>query len=369
MGIQAIIVSDHDLATTQIREVLLHEGLECAPSNVLSLDFDADRLAQAHPGLVVLALSPNPERAIAVLGQLQLLAHCPVVAVGPAGDPRLILRALRAGAGDYADEKEVAADLRAMLARLHSEVAAPAESARTIAILAPSGGSGSSTLAVNIAALLAKGHGRALLLDLKLQTGDLAALLDLKPTHTLADLCQNAARMDCTMLERSLVRHNSGVQLLAPPRSFADAALVTPQGVRQALNLARTLFSYVIVDLDHSFGPEQIQALHQADLVLLVLRLEFTCLRHCQRALDYLKELGIPADRIRLVVNRYGQAKEISAAEAEGALNMKIFHYVPEDSRTVNWANNNGIPVVLDSPSAKVSRSLAKLAHSVNGRT
>src|SRR5260370_1015368 len=105
---------------------------------------------------------------------------------------------------------------------------------RVVAVLAPSGGSGSSTLAVNVATVFAKQHQSALLVDLKLEAGDLAALLDLKPTHTLAELCQNAAQMDRVMFEHSLARHPSGVQLLAPPRTLADIQCVTPEGVRQA---------------------------------------------------------------------------------------------------------------------------------------
>src|SRR5262249_47798448 len=160
-----------------------------------------------------------------------------------------------------------------------------------VAVLAPSGGSGSSTLAANLAIMLAKQHKRALLLDLKLTTGDLAALLDLKPTHTLAELCTNAARMDRTMLERSLVGHPSRVPPLAPPRSLPAVKPVTPEGIRQALALGRILFPYVIVDLDHSFREEQAQVLRQAEVILLVLRLEFTCLRNARRALDYLTDL------------------------------------------------------------------------------
>ena len=60
------------------------------------------------------------------------------------------------------------------------------------------------------------------------------------------------------------------------------------------------------------------------------------------------------------MVNRYGQPKEVPAAKAEEALGVKIAHYVPEDPKTVNRANNNGVPVVLESPSAKVSRSLTQ---------
>ena len=74
------------------------------------------------------------------------------------------------------------------------------------------------------------------------------------------------------------------------------------------------------------------------------------------------------AERVRLVVNRYGQAKEVPAAKAQEALGVKIDCYIPEDAKTVNRANNNGTPVVLANPWAKVSRSLARLAGSVNGR-
>jgi pilus assembly protein CpaE len=365
---QAFIVSDNPAITARIRSVLQREGLDCPATNVLSLEVALDRFATAQPELILLAMSPDQEGALAVLTQLRVVARCPVIAVGPTANARQILVALHTGASDYADEKDPEVEIQAALGRLRSEGVMQAHSARTIALLSPSGGSGSSTLAVNLATVLASQHKSAMLVDLKLQSGDLAVLLDLKPAHTLADLCQNSAHMDRTMLDRSLVRHSSGVQLLAPPRTFADIELVTPQGIRQALNLARTLFPYVLIDLDHSFGPEQVQALRQADIILLVLRLDFTSLRNTQRTLDHLRELGLGSTPIQLVVNRYGQAKEIPAAKAEEVLGMRIFHYVPEDATSVNRANNNGVPVVLESPSAKVSRSLAKLAHSVNGR-
>jgi pilus assembly protein CpaE len=84
--------------------------------------------------------------------------------------------------------------------------------------------------------------------------------------------------------------------------------------------------------------------------------------------LDYLRELGVNRERVRVVVNRHGQAQEVPAAKAEEALGMKIFHFIPDDPKTINRANNNGVPVVLESPWAKVSKSVSKLAASVNGR-
>jgi len=243
-----------------------------------------------------------------------------------------------------------------------------AEPGKTISVLGASGGTGASTLAVNVATVLAKEHKSALLIDLKLETGDLASLMDLKPAYTLANLCQNANRMDRVMFERSLAKHSTGVHLLAAPQSLVDIGHVTGEGIRQAITLGRVLFPYVVVDIDHSFRGEQIQVLRQSDVVMLVLRLEFTALRNTRRTMDYLEQVGIGRDRVHLVVNRYGQDKEVPSAKAEEALGMKIHHYVPDDPRSIIRANNNGVPVVLESPSSKVSKSVVKLAMSVNGK-
>jgi pilus assembly protein CpaE len=363
---RAIIVSDNEPTSGRVRQVLLADGLECGPAHLFPLA-GADRAGQALPDLVVVGLAPDPERALDVLAGLRVPATTRVLVVGPAGDSRWVLRALRAGASDFIDQEELETDLKAALGRLRSEVALQGEPGRVIAVLAPNGGSGSSTLAVNVATVLAKEHKSTLLIDLKLETGDLASLLDLKPTHTLADLCRNADRMDRVMFERSLVRHTSGVHLLAPPLALADVEHVSAEGVRRTLGLGTALFPYVVADLDHSFRDEQAQVLRQADVILLVLRLDFNSLRNCRRTLEYLAKLGVPEDRVRVVVNRYGQPKEVPAAKAEEALNAKIYHYVPEDPKAVNRANNNGVPVVLESPSAYVSKSVTKLAFGING--
>ncbi|MCI0463019.1 MAG: hypothetical protein L0Z62_39230 [Gemmataceae bacterium] len=361
------VVSDHESSGARVRECLLRQGHDCPTGHVLRLDVAAQQLPNLNPEALVVVLGLDPERALGTLGTLRALTPGRVLAVGPASDSRLLLRAIRAGAGDFLDEADLDTELQAVLGRLQFEEANQGEAGRTITVLAPSGGSGSSTLAVNISTTLAHTHRSALLVDLKLETGDLAALLDLKPTHTLADLCQNVARVDRSMFHRSLVRHSSGVHLLAPPETFADVAQVSADGVRRALALGRSLFPYVVVDLDHSFRDEQVEALRLADVILVVLRLDFTALRHTRRALDHLGRLGIHADRVRVVVNRYGQPKQVPASKAEEALGVKIFHYVPDEPRTVNLANNNGVPVVLESPRARVSRSLAQLAVSVNG--
>ena len=371
MSTNVFLATNDETQGAVVRMVLLREGLDCPVANFVRVELAPQLLPRSPVDLIVVGLPEDYEGSLSVLDWLEKLPRTNgerVLAIGPAADPKMVLRALRGAVDDYLDQTDLEAELMAALSRWRATLVRQEEAGKVIAVLAPSGGSGSSTLAVNLATVLAKQHQAAALIDLKLETGDLAALLDLKPTYTLADLCNNIARMDRTLFEHSLTRHASGVHLLSAPRHYDDIARVTSEGVHQALALAKSSFPYVLVDLDHSFRPEQVEVLRQADVVLLVLRLDFASLRNARRALEHLEHLGVARDRIRLVVNRYGQPKEIPFSKAEEALGMKIFHYVPDDPKSINRANNNGVPVVIESPSTKVAKSVTKLAISVNGR-
>jgi pilus assembly protein CpaE len=371
MSTNVFLAIDDESQGALVRQVLLRAGLDCPVANVARIDFAPQMLPRTPVDLVIVGLPDDCESSLRVLDWLEKLRRTHgqwVIAIGPTADAKVLLRALRGAIDDYLDRTDLEAELMAALDRWRENLARRVEAGKVIAVLAPSGGSGSSTLAVNVATVLAKLHKAAALIDLKLETGDLAALLDLKPTYTLADLCHNLARMDRTLFERSLTPHASGVHLLGAPRHYDDIARVTPEGVHQALALARSSFPYVLVDIDHSFRPEQVEVLREADGILLVLRLDFASLRNAHRALEHLDRLGVHRDRIYLIVNRYGQPKEIPFSKAEEALGMKIFHYVPDDPKSINRANNNGVPVVTESPRSRVAKSVTKLATSVNGR-
>jgi pilus assembly protein CpaE len=372
MSTNVFLATNDEAQATLVRQILLREGLDCPLRNVVRLEQAPQLLPRSPVDVIVVGLPENREQSLALLDWLDMRPKTTgglVLAIGGVADHKLVLRALRGAVDDYLDKTDLEAELMAALARWRATAARLEEVGKVIAVLAPNGGSGSSTLAVNLATILAKLHKTVALLDLKLETGDLAALLDLKPTYSLADICHNITRMDRTLFERSLTQNASGVHLLAAPREYNEVAWVTPEGVHQALALAKSSFPYIVVDLDHTFRPEQVEVLREADIVLLVLRLDFASLRNSRRAIEHIERLGIQRDRIRLVVNRYGQPKDISFAKAEEVLGMKIFHYVPDDPKTINRANNNGVPVVLESPRAAVSRSIAQLAAGVNGRS
>jgi pilus assembly protein CpaE len=382
---QCFVASDDASTAREVCAMLVQLGHDCPASRVLRLDLivpaveasahglpgaDADKSVPRTGGesalrpsgdgaaaFVIVVFPPDPERALSVVREIRRRTAVCILAVGPATETKLVLRALRDGASEYLDQADLKSELTGALQRLQTTTA----TGRILAVLAPSGGSGASTLAVNVATVLAQKHHGCLLLDLKLDAGDLAALLDLKPTYTIADLCQNSERLDYSLLQGCLAQHESGVQLLAAPACIADTARVTPEAIQRVLSLACRHFPFVLMDVDHSFRAEQRTAILQADVIVLVLRLDFISLRNTRHTLDYLQEIGVSRDRLRVVANRAGQPGELSVAQADESLGIKVSYSVPDDPKNVNRANNNGIPVVLQSPSARVARALTEL--------
>lgn len=363
MQVAVLIQSISQPLGLQLRE-MLQARLKCPEPKLIAFDQAEEVLARGRVSMLVVVLSPSPDVALNLLRKIRFQASGPVLAVGLASDSKLILRALHEGADHYLDEADLAAQLDSVLLRLQiKEEATRQPTGQVIGMLGASGGSGASTLAVNLAGVLAREVGRSALIDLKPGVGDLAALLDVKPTHNLADLCLNVGRMDRAMFESALVSHSSGVHLLAPPLMYEDIRLVTAQGVSRTLHLARDSFRFLVVDLEDSYHEEQLAVLRQSDYILLVLRLDFTSLRSTKRILANLVQAGISNERVRLVINRYGQAKELPLSEAEEALGLKISFLIPDDPKSINAANNAGQPVVFRTPSAKVAQSIVQMAN------
>jgi pilus assembly protein CpaE len=359
---RALVVNANlvDPLTDRLRELLRGRVDPQGPTVARYQDVE-NRLLPVQADMVIVVLAPDAERGLEALRKLRPQVTGCLLALGQASESKLILRALHEGADLFLDEAELEAGLEAALARLHSKGESATPTGRVVAVLACSGGSGASTLAVNLATVLAREHQRCALIDLKPGRGDLAALLDLKPAFTLADLCLNVARLDRAMFEKVLVEHPSGVHLLGSPQLFGGMRVVTAQGVGQALTLARKFFPHVVVDLEDCFHEEQVLTLRHAAVIFLVIRLDFTSLRNARRILEHLQELEVHESRVRLVANRHGQPGELPLAEAEEALGVKIAHHVPDDPKTINGANNAGVPAVLRAPSARVSQSIAQL--------
>jgi len=367
---RAFIASDDQSLAVRLRNILLKEGVECPLRWVVSLDGCKEAIAaeELKPQLILFVVPDDVDRSMSVMQDLRRSTSAGVVAVGSARDPRQILRVVRLGSDDYLDaEGDLEGELGQFLKRFCALEDRPRNQGRIVTVMAPSGGSGSSFVAANLAVALAQKHERCMLCDMDLRRGDQAALLNLKPRHSIIDLCRNMNRLDQGMFEQSLLQHESGVHLLAAPESFTEVQPITSEAAERLVRYAQALFPFVVVDLEDFFHREQLQVLQMSDVALIVVRLDFTALRNARRTLDYLQSMGVDPEKIQVVVNQFGRPRELPVAEAEEALGLKFAYFIPDDSKTAVSSLNRGMPAVLYAPKAKLTTAIGEIASGVAG--
>jgi len=362
---RAMVIGDSELTTATVRELLVRFGCECSEDDVASFDTAIEDIDTARRELIALVVRSNNEAVLELLTELRGATDGLLLAIGPAKDPKFLLRAMRSGADEYIDEEDLETELEATLTRLRHKHNTRQPRGTVVTVLGASGGCGASTVAVNLAAGLARDQKRTLLVDLRLETADQTLLFDANPNHTLADLCKNHARMDSSMFLQALVPHRSGVHLLAAPVSTEGIRCSLSEGVRKALGHGRTQFPFTVLDMDRYSDPVPQRAIVQSDLLMLVFRLDITSLHGVYRTVAWLRESGFQDEQVHLVANQYGQPKELAARKVEHALGRKIQHYVPSDPARINSSINKGVPVVIDRPRSGVSRSMIKIADAV----
>lgn len=365
---KCMVVGDREPIALRIRDTLAGDGHHVADVCFTTANAAAFRVAQTRP-LVVLVVVPEKDDADdSIFQEIKEAFPVSIVAVGPSDDPKRILRILHNGANQFIDVQNLEKEIPVALRKIRIETPALPDQGRLITVWGATGGCGASTVATNISAAMCESHGSCGLMDMRLEAGDLAAMLNLEPANSLASFCQSLSRIDDELFARCLTKHKSGISLLAAPISYRDSNKVTVRGIRKALYMMRSRYPIVVVDLDPSYQERQAQVLVQSDLILLIIRLDFTSLRRVRRVLDYTEELKIDPARIRLMVNRYRRTSEMSLADVKKSLGIDLLGAVPDDTGRVGHANNLGIPVVLQKPRAPVSRALSNIAVSLNGK-
>jgi pilus assembly protein CpaE len=382
MNSQKITVTA-DAVLEQRREALVLalgalEGVEVLP-----------RAAARHVELTLLALGADAhadmELAARLAGQglsrqAAPVVLAPVVLIGPAPAPEVLLSAMRAGITEYLAEPVSEADLRAALERLQDRrtslptmqsgqtgAQAEAQGGRILLVLGAKGGIGTTTVAVNLAdALTRQGSGRTVLLDLAQPQGETPIFLDLEHTYTWADVAANIERLDATYLESVLARHHSGLAVLPAP-DFSVETSLDPAVLRQILELLRRSYAQVVVDLGTGAGVGHgdaiLEALDMADEVLLVLDLSLPCLARAKRFLEAVRATQphlLP--RLRLVANRKTSESDIGTAEAESILQQPIAWAVANDYKAALSALNQGKPLAEADPRSVMVKGLAAMA-------
>jgi pilus assembly protein CpaE len=361
-----LIISDNPNSSLKLRHALAEQGHECPPTHVVSYDAALDGLQNmtAEPDLILLAVGSDRGRWESVLKAVRTFQRAKIVAIGPR-DPNLILAAIHEGIDDFLDES---ASLGQQLAKSLGRVAQAGNrrttQGQTVAVLSASGGTGTTTVAANLAVLLAETAATALL-DFDMYGGNAAAFFNLNPRHTIADLCRNTDKLDKNMLGQCLLQHPSGTRVLAAPQADDEVEFATNEAVTRVFRLVRGSFGRIVVDLKDYHRECHRQVLQQSTAILIVSRLDFAAISNTSRLLEYFERLGIDRDRVQLVFNRAGQPHEIPASKVEAVLKLRPAILLPDDPKTANLSINCGNPCVLESPKSKFAAATRALAESV----
>lgn len=337
-------------------------------------DEDLKALRHAEPDLIFLDLEDDP-----VLGTklAQFLADSNpalrFIAVGAELSPELLMAAMRAGVADFLTKPVSPEALGEAVERVGHKVGRvtgtkPREPARVFVFFSPKGGAGSTTVATNLAVTIRQTTTkRVLLVDLDLELGEAALMLGMRPRFNFVDLVQNFHRMDADLLASYIERHETGVDLLSAPYHPEKAEMVTGDQIRRILLFLRQHYDYVLVDTSKSFSQSTLAAFEQADQVFLVTNADLPSLRNIQRGLPMMRRMLVRGDeQLRLVINRFHPAAQISAKDIERSIGLKVFWTLSNDYETVLGSLNSGKPVVLNG-SSSFSKDLKALGLELAG--
>jgi pilus assembly protein CpaE len=251
-------------------------------------------------------------------------------------------------------------------ARIMPVIAPQRKLGRIITVFSTKGGVGKTTIATNLAAELAKKPSRSVaLVDLDLQFGDIAIMLDFVPVRTIADIAREE-EVDSEVVEACLFTNDTGIRVLPSPLRPEQAETVTSRHVEAILRLLAESFDFVIIDLPQGLGDVSLSAMDAADTVLLITSLELPAIKNASICLEIMDALGYEDDKVKLVVNRSSREIGVDISEMEKTLKRRVDTHIPSDGRLVVQSVNKGVPFVMSSPNAKVSLAIRDLAKVVD---
>ena len=236
-----------------------------------------------------------------------------------------------------------------------------------VSYLGTKGGTGTTTLAVNGAADIRRLTGRStVVVDLKNGPGDVALFLGLRPRHSLMTAIDHLAWLDPAGLRRFIVEHGCGLHVLAAGDEFGRPSGRDADHIEQVLRALTSLYDYVIIDAGCTLMPPATTALQLSDAIMLVANPDVPCLRNLQRIIDAVKAVGVPAERMKIALNRASEFGVLSTAQIERVLGFTIAHSVASDYRSVASAVNEGVPVS-SLRATELTRQLESVARGVAG--
>jgi pilus assembly protein CpaE len=356
---------------------LVRGACGAAPAEVVQVaaahrtaDEIVDELSSADHAVVV--IGPELDDTVAVSLASLLDQQAPEVGKVLWAEPtaELLMRAISAGVRGVLPANPTLAELKEALTRAFEAVQRTEgdggepepDTGRVIVVTSPKGGTGKTTVAANLAIVLAdsKEHS-VVLVDLDLQFGDVEYALRLRPERTMSDAVQLGSGLDRTSVKGYLTPHPSGVFALCAPSNPAEAEVLDHAVVARVLDLLADIFDYVVVDTASGIDDHMLNALDRATDVVLLVATDVPTVRSAQKSLAVFRQLGHSERPWHIVMNRADAKVGLGPEDVEEAIGVKADARIPE-SKAVGAAMNHGSPVVESQPKSPPAKALINFA-------
>jgi pilus assembly protein CpaE len=358
------------------RSQALRALADCAVRNVREFSSyppmleDVPRMLEQNYDVIIVDLDSDLETALRLVESIGANGRSTVMVYSEKVDADLLMRCMRAGAREFLTVPFNSVVIGEALVR--ASVRRPSDpqpekkaDGKLMAFLGAKGGAGATTLACNFAVALAQETSQStLLIDLDLPLGDAALNLGIVAEYSTIDALQAADRLDASFLSRLLVKHSSGVSVLAAPGRFIPYQ-ASDEAIDRLIAVARQMFDNVVVDLGSRLDWTGSVLFREASEIFLVTQAGIPELRNSNRLISQFFTDGGP--RLEIVINRYeARTLGISEEHITKALTRPVQWKIPNDYQAVRKMQINATPLALsDSPIARIIRQMAR---SVNGK-
>ena len=394
--IRVIIVDDIAETRENIRKLLQFESDIEVVGVARTGREGIDLTEEISPDVVLMDINmPDMDGITATETIRKEVPFAQIVILSVQGDPNYMRRAMLAGARDFLTKPPMVDELISAIRRAgkmahderekssvkyQSQAAGPgmagarsagAPMGDVIIIYSPKGGTGCTTVAVNLAVALHNPETPVVVVDGNLQFGDVAVMLNERSRNSIMDLAPRADELDPDVVENVLVTHSeSGVKILTAPSRPEYAENVTGDQFSKVVKYLRQMFSYVIVDTSSSLTDVVLSAMDASNLVILLVTQDIPAINNSRLFLDLADVIGINRNNIIFVMNRYDKRIAITPEKVGENLRQPVVAVLPSDERSVVPSVNRGVPFVLGSKgrSNPMSKSIFELAEIVRQR-
>jgi pilus assembly protein CpaE len=306
---------------------------------------------EVNPEVCIIDFDRDRPKALETVEYLRRTCLHPIsiFAVSNRMEPDAIIEAMRCGCTEYLEKPLVAdrvQDALSQVARKKRDSFVAEVQGKLVTLMGVKGGVGTTTLAVHLAYSLAKRGKRVLLVDHQPELGEVTLHLGLEHhSYGFYELACNLNRMDAELLQGFVLKHESGLEVLASPEGLGATPKTTPEAVQQTLRFLLRMYDYVVVDTDARFDEQNLAIIELSDEFSLIGTPQLPAVRAMSRYLDYLLRLNFPTSKSQVVLNRWTKKSSLSIENIEKALHRKISLIIPNSDQELGDAIATGIPV------------------------